>query len=62
MWGWGLVLSMVVTTREQLEGEHQTKNLTLFFLAYGPYMFIPIVIMLRVASTPVFSINKKKPE
>ena len=58
MWGWGLLLTMVVVLREQLYGKYATKDRLLFGLAYGGYLLMPLLIMLRVARTPVFSTKK----
>ena len=58
MWGWGLLLTMVVVLREELYGKYTTKDRLLFGLAYGGYLLMPLLIMLRVARTPVFSTKK----
>ena len=58
MWGWGLLLTMVVVLREELYGKYATKDRLLFSLAYGGYLLMPLLIMLRVARTPVFSTKK----
>ena len=55
MWGYGLLLTMVVIVREELFGKYKSKDITIFALAYGGYILIPLLIMLRVAWTPVFS-------
>lgn len=60
MWGYGLLLSMFVILREEIFGEHASPNIGLIGLAYGPYVIIPTLLMLRVAWTPVFSLNPKK--
>ena len=57
MWGYGLLLTMVVVAREELYGKYHTKDTTAFFLAYGGYVAVPVFIMLRVASTPVFPMS-----
>ena len=54
MWGYGLLLTMVVVLREELYGVYRTKDTTLFFAAYGGYALMPVLIMFRVAWTPVF--------
>lgn len=54
MWGWGLLLTMVVILREEFFGKYATKDPFLFSLAYGGYMLMPLLVMLRVARTPVF--------
>lgn len=56
LWGWGLLLSMVVVTHEQLYGPYPTKNLTLFLVAYGAYALVPLGVMGRVARTPLFTV------
>lgn len=58
MWGWGLLLCMAVTVKEQLYGPYPTKNLTLFAIAYGGYIIMPLMVMLRVAWSPVFKTSK----
>ena len=59
MWSYGLLLCMFITTREQLFGEYAAPDCTMFALAYGSYIFMPILVMLRVAWTPVFSAKKR---
>ncbi|XP_019850083.1 PREDICTED: uncharacterized protein LOC109580930 isoform X1 [Amphimedon queenslandica] len=54
MWGWGLLLTMIIVAHEQLYGPHPAKDVTLFFIAYGAYAVMPLVIMGRVAMTPLF--------
>ena len=54
MWAYGLILSMVPITLEQLYGEHCSKNIPLFWSAYGAYIVVPLLAMVRVANTPVF--------
>ena len=60
MWGWGLLLSMGPVIREELSGVHATKDVRLFFLAYGAYLAMPVIVMLRVARAPVFGARKAK--
>ena len=60
MWGWGVLLTMSAVVMEQLYGEHSTKNTTLFALAYGGYVLVPVMVMLRVARAPVFPAKHKK--
>lgn len=61
MWGYGLILSMIVVVREELYGQYPAKDIPLFLLAYGAYAVMPVVVMARVAHSPVFSKpNKKK--
>ena len=50
---------MAVVVREQLYGPYPTKNIQMFFLAYGGYILMPLTVMLRVAWTPVFKTNPK---
>ena len=61
-----MLLSMLVIIREQLYGPYPTKNLPLFFIAYGGYLIMPIVVMLRVARLPLFlpqgTADRKKKE
>ena len=59
MWGYGLLLTMVVVLREELYGSYPTKDVPLFLAAYGPYALMPIMIMARVARYPVF--GKREP-
>lgn len=54
MWGWGLLLSMIIVAHEELYGPYPAKNVMLFFAAYGAYAVMPLVIMVRVARTPLF--------
>lgn len=49
-----MLLTMIVVVREQLYGKYHTKDTTMFFLAYGAYIFVPLLVMFRVASAPVF--------
>ena len=58
MWGYGLLLSMFVVVREQLFGQYAAPDRLMFALAYGGYITIPILMMLRVAWTPVFGARK----
>ncbi len=50
---------MFIVVREQLFGEHATKDVKIFLAAYGGYIMVPIIVLLRVASTPLFSDTKK---
>jgi hypothetical protein len=59
MWGYGHLLIMVIVVREELFGQYAAPDPLIFALAYGGYIIIPLLMMLRVASTPVFS--KQKP-
>ena len=54
MWGYGLLLTMFVTVREELFGKYKAPDVTMFAVAYGGYIMVPLLIMLRVACTPVF--------
>ena len=60
MWGWGLLLCMAVVVREQLYGPYPTKNIQMFFLAYGGYILMPLTVMLRVAWAPVFKTSTQQ--
>lgn len=51
-------MTMVVVVREELYGEYATPNPAMFLAAYGSYVAVPIIVMLRVATDPVF--GKKK--
>ncbi len=62
MWSYGLLLSMTLTVREELFGEYAAPDRTMFALAYGAYVLVPILVMLRVAWTPVFSHAKPHSE
>ncbi|XP_065893283.1 sigma intracellular receptor 2-like [Dysidea avara] len=57
-WAYGLLLTMIVIVREELYGEYPTKNVTLFAMAYGGYLLMPITIFMRMIQTPLFSKNK----
>ena len=46
---------MFVTVREELFGKYKTKDVTMFVIAYGGYILVPLLVMLRVAWMPVFS-------
>ncbi len=59
MWGYGLLLNMVVVVRMELFGEDATPNLAMFLVAYSAYVVVPILLMLRVAWTPVFPLPTK---
>lgn len=54
MWAYGLLLCMFMVVREQLFGEHATRDVRIFLAAYGGYIMVPIAVMVRVASAPVF--------
>lgn len=58
MWGYGLLLTMFVVVREELFGQYAAPDPVIFALAYGPYIAIPLLMMLRVAWTPIFNTNK----
>ena len=55
---------MFVTIREELFGKYAAPDRTVFAMAYGSYLIVPILVMLRVAWTPVFgsatNTNKNK--
>lgn len=59
MWGYGLLLTMFVVTREELYGEYAAPDVAMFLMAYGSYAAVPILVMLRVASYPVFNSKQK---
>lgn len=58
MWGWGLLLSMVPIVAEQTMGKHAAKDVKMFWLAYGMYIIVPLLAILRVAMLPVFRAHK----
>ena len=58
MWGYGLLLTMFIVVREELFGEYAAPDRTMFVLAYGTYILVPILVMARVLWTPVFSSTK----
>ncbi len=60
MWGYGLLLTMFVIAREELFGVYRAPDVRIFAAAYGAYILIPLLVMLRVAWTPVFASQKKK--
>ena len=49
---------MFVVVREQLFGENAAPDPFMFWLGYGAYIFIPALVMLRVAFYPVFALKK----
>lgn len=55
MWAYGHLLIMFVVMREELFGQYAAPNPMVIWLAYGGYIVIPILMMLRVAWTPVFT-------
>ena len=54
MWAYGVLLIMVVVIKEELYGPYPTKHALLFLVAYGGYVLVPIMVILRVLRTPVF--------
>ena len=46
---------MVPIVAEQTVGEYAAKDLRMFWIAYGMYIVVPLVAMLRVAFSPVFA-------
>ena len=48
---------MVVIVREELYGEYPTKNVTVFSMAYGAYILMPIVVIIRMLQPPLFGGN-----
>lgn len=59
MWSYGLLLMMAIVVREQLFGEFAAPDVLMFALAYGSYIVIPALVLLRVARAPVFSTAEK---
>ena len=59
MWGYGHLLVMSVVIREALFGQYAAPDHLVFFAAYGGYIIIPMLMMFRVAWTPVFKPPKK---
>ena len=59
MWSYGLLLTMFVTVREELFGKYKAPDVTMFAAAYGGYIMVPLLVMLRVICTPVFSSSAK---
>ena len=55
MWSWGMFLILLACIREQIAGPYKTSNIPVVLGAYGGYIVIPVLLMLRMASTPVFS-------
>ena len=60
MWAWGMFLVLLACIREQLEGPYKTSNLPVIAAAYGGYIIIPLLVMVRMASTPAFCTDKEK--
>ena len=56
---------MFIVVREELFGVYKTKDVKMCAIAYGGYILMPLLVMLRVAWTPVFSSSsataQKKP-
>lgn len=61
MWGYGLLVTMVPITAEQLFGQHASKSVALFLAAYGAYVLVPVVAMLRAWRSPMFVIPLHQP-
>lgn len=59
MWGYGLLLTLFVVAREELYGQYAAPDVAVFLMAYGAYAVVPIIVMLRVASYPVFTFKQK---
>lgn len=55
MWAWGLLLALLPSIREQMEGPYKTDHFMVVAATYGTYVIVPILVMIRVASTPVFN-------
>lgn len=60
MWAWGMVLILLACIREQVEGPYKTSNVTVILVAYGGYIIVPLLLMIRMVSTPVFQTGKEK--
>ena len=54
MWAYGVLLTMVLVMKEELYGSYPTKHALLFLAAYGGYVLVPIMVMLRVSRSPDF--------
>ena len=54
MWGYGHLLVMSVVLREGLFGQYATPDPLIYFAAYSGYIIIPMLMMFRVAWTPIF--------
>ena len=54
LWGYGVLLTMVVIVREQLYGQYPTRDVKMFALSYGGYCIMPVLAMVRVLRAPVF--------
>ena len=59
MWAWGMFLVLLACIREELVGPYKTSNVPVVLAAYGGYVAVPLLLMLRMASAPVFG-NKEK--
>ena len=55
LWAYGLILTMFVVIREELFGKYAAPDRAVFAMAYGGYLLVPLLVMLRVAWTPVFA-------
>lgn len=60
MWAWGMLLVLLACIREQMEGPYKTDNPAVIIPVYGGYIVIPVLVMIRVAPTPVFDAGKQK--
>lgn len=60
MWAWGMVLTLLACIREQIEGPYKTNNVPVIVAAYGGYIAIPVLVMIRMFFSPVFCSSKKK--
>ena len=60
MWAWGMFLVLPACIREQMVGPYKTSNPAAIIAVYGGYMVVPVLIMIRVAFTPVFHTGKQK--
>ena len=60
LWGYGLILTMFVVIREELFGKYAAPDPMIVAAAYGGYIMVPVIVMLRVAWTPLFKTKAKR--
>ena len=60
MWSWGMFLVLLACIREQLVGPHKTNNVPVILAAYGGYIAAPLLLMVRMAASPVFASSSSK--
>ena len=58
MWSWGLLLTLLACIREQLVGPYKTDNVPVIMAAYGGYVAIPVLLMIRMYPSPAFAKQK----